>query len=84
MYVWYPWRSEEDTGCPGTGIMDSYEPPCGCWESNPDPLQQQQVLLTTEPSLRAPKTVYFIHEEGERTKSESVKVHRVAEADSRQ
>lgn len=50
----YPWRPEEGTGCPGTGVMDSCEPLCGCWESNPDPLQQQ-VLLTTEPSLWPPR-----------------------------
>lgn len=55
VYAWYPWRSEEGTGYPGTGIMDSYESPCGCWESNSDPLQQQQVLLTTEPSLWLPR-----------------------------
>lgn len=52
--AWYPRRSEEGTGCPGTGLMDSCEPPCGCWESNLDPLQQQ-VLLTTEPSVRPPR-----------------------------
>lgn len=53
--AWYPWRSEERTVCPGTGVLDSCEPPSRCWESNPDPLQWQQVLLTTEPSLRPPR-----------------------------
>ena len=24
---------------------------CGCWELNPGPLEEQPVLLTTEPSL---------------------------------
>jgi hypothetical protein len=28
------------------------EPPCGCWESNPGPLEEQPVLLTAEPSLQ--------------------------------
>jgi hypothetical protein len=32
-----------------SGMM---EPPCGCWEPNLAPLQEQQVLLTFEPSLQ--------------------------------
>ena len=28
------------------------ELPCGSWELNPSPLQEQSVLLTTEPSLQ--------------------------------
>ena len=35
-----------------TGVPDGCEPPCGFWELNPDPLQEQQMLLTTEPSLQ--------------------------------
>ena len=36
----------------GTGITDSYELPCRCWELNPGPRQEEQpVLLTMEPSL---------------------------------
>lgn len=31
-------------------ITDGCEPPCGCWELNLDPLQEQLVFLTTEPS----------------------------------
>lgn len=38
-------------GILGTKITDDCEPPCGCLEENPDPLQEQQVLLTSEPSL---------------------------------
>ena len=37
---------------PGTGIRDSCELPCGCWELNPGPLEEQPVLLTAEPSLQ--------------------------------
>ena len=33
-------------------ITDGYEPPCGCWELNSGPLEEQSVLLTTEPSLQ--------------------------------
>jgi hypothetical protein len=32
--------------------MDSCEPPCGCWDLNSGPLEEQSVLLTTEPSLQ--------------------------------
>jgi len=32
-------------------ITDGYEPPCGCWDLNSGPLEEQSVLLTTEPSL---------------------------------
>ena len=35
----------------GTGVVDDRELPCGCWESNLEPLEEQPVLLTTEPSL---------------------------------
>lgn len=34
------------------GDTDTYEPPCECWESNMGPLEEQPVLLTTEPFLR--------------------------------
>jgi len=33
-------------------ITDGCEPPCGCWELNSGPLEEQPVLLTTEPSLQ--------------------------------
>ncbi|GAB1287890.1 Golgi pH regulator [Apodemus speciosus] len=36
-------------------ITDSCEPPCGCWELNSRPLEEQSVLLTAEPSLQPPK-----------------------------
>ena len=29
------------------------EPPCDCWELNSGPLEQQPVLLTSEPSLQS-------------------------------
>ncbi|XP_063140386.1 alpha-N-acetyl-neuraminyl-2,3-beta-galactosyl-1,3-N-acetyl-galactosaminide alpha-2,6-sialyltransferase isoform X5 [Rattus norvegicus] len=32
-------------------ITDS-EPPCGCWDLNSGPLEEQSVLLTAEPSLQ--------------------------------
>jgi hypothetical protein len=36
---------------PGTGVTDSCELPCECWELNLGPLEEQAVLLTIEPSL---------------------------------
>jgi hypothetical protein len=39
---------------PETGVTDSCELPCWCWELNLDPLEEQPVLLTTEPSLQPP------------------------------
>ena len=32
-------------------ITDGCEPPCGCWELNSGPLEEQAMLLTSEPSL---------------------------------
>ena len=46
-----------DTPEEGVGfhfITDGWEPPCGCWELNLGPLEEQSVLLTTEPSLQPP------------------------------
>jgi hypothetical protein len=37
---------------PETGGTDSCESPCGYWELNPGPLQEQPVLLTSEPPLQ--------------------------------
>lgn len=39
--------------CPGTGVTSGYVP-CGSWESNPGPLDEQIVLLPTETSFQPP------------------------------
>jgi hypothetical protein len=39
---------------------DGCELPCGCWELNPGPLEEQPVLLSSEPSLQ-PKVLIFIN-----------------------
>ena len=39
-------------------IIGGCEPPCGCWELNSGPLEEQPVLLTAEPSLQ-PNPVNF-------------------------
>ena len=54
--AWYLWRSEEDIRYPGARVMYYCEMSCGCWESNPGPLQKQE-LLTTETSLQTPDKV---------------------------
>jgi hypothetical protein len=51
-------ESEGDSRSPGTGVMDSFELPCKCWESNLD-LVQKQLLLTTEPSPALSTTFFF-------------------------
>lgn len=51
----FPERPENVARSTGTGIMDSPEPPCECWECNPGSLQKQQMLLTTEALLFSPE-----------------------------
>ena len=33
-------------------VTDGCEPPCGCWDLNSGPSEEQSVLLTAEPSLQ--------------------------------
>ena len=40
-------------------LIDGCEPPCGCWELNSGPLEEQAVLLTTEPSLQPPFPLFI-------------------------
>jgi len=40
-------------------ITDGCEPPCGCWELNSGPLEEQSMLLTTEPSLQPLNAVLY-------------------------
>lgn len=43
---------------PGAGVTGGWEPPCGRWEPNTAPLQQQQLLLTAEPALQSHPVYY--------------------------
>jgi hypothetical protein len=45
-------RPEESIGSSGTGAIDVGESPCGCWELNPGPLEEQSVLLSADSSLQ--------------------------------
>jgi hypothetical protein len=49
----------EDIRAPGTGISDSCELPCACWELNLSPLEVQSVLLTLS-HLSSPHHAVFI------------------------
>ena len=40
-------------------ITDGCEPPCGCWELNSGPLEEQSLLLTAEPSLQPCKHTFW-------------------------
>jgi hypothetical protein len=40
--------------------LDGHEPPCGRWELNPGPLEEQQVSLTAEPSLQSHKDGFVL------------------------
>lgn len=38
----------------GITVRCNFELPCGCWDLNSGPLEEQPVLLTAEPSLGTP------------------------------
>lgn len=54
MCLTYPKRPEGGIGSAGTGAMVSFKLACGCWEPRPVPQQEQQVLLTAQPSCQSP------------------------------
>ena len=41
--------------------MDDCEPPCGSWELNSGPLEEQLVLLTADPSHQPMLIIGFIY-----------------------
>jgi hypothetical protein len=49
-----PREAREGLGCPATEITDDRKPACGCLEPTWGPQQEQQVLLTAEPSPQPP------------------------------
>ena len=49
--VFAPQKAENGVRSPGTGVTDDCEPPCGCWESKPEALQEQQMLFPVSPSF---------------------------------
>lgn len=54
-------KGQGSVGASGTGITGGCEVPWGCWEPNPGPLEEQRVLLATEPSLQPQHRTFFKH-----------------------
>lgn len=52
MYMQCMQRPEDGIGSLETGVTDSCKLPCLCSELNPGSLQEQQVLINTEPLLQ--------------------------------
>jgi hypothetical protein len=52
IFIWCLACMYEDVESPGTGVTDSCELPCRCWELKPGPLEAQSVLLTVDSSLQ--------------------------------
>lgn len=52
MHTWCSQRPEEGVISSGTGVTGGYDPPCEHWELKHSLLQEQQVLLTAEPSFQ--------------------------------
>lgn len=58
MHAWCPWMPEKGVGSPGTRVVDGCELRCRCWNPNPSPLQEKQVLnCWTRPT--APVHLFF-------------------------
>lgn len=60
MYIIIPqiystYEGQKRVGSSGTRVTEGCEPPCACCECNPGPLEEQQVLLTIDPSLQPKK-----------------------------
>lgn len=51
LHTWYVGKSKEVNKPPEIGVRGGCEPQSEFWKSNPDPFQDQQLFLTTEPSL---------------------------------
>lgn len=51
IYAWWPKISEKHIEYPKTRLKHGCVPPSGRWKSNLGRLQEQQVALTSEPTL---------------------------------
>ena len=52
MNIWCPWITEEDIEFSGTRVTDGCKSPCGCWDWNAGPLEEETFFLITEVSLQ--------------------------------
>lgn len=51
-------------GSPGTEVIDGCQLPCGCWDRNPEPLQEQQGALdlgANSPASSLPPHYYLFN-----------------------
>lgn len=53
MCVWCPRKPEESIESCRMVVTDGSGLPCSCWELNPDPPEEQSMLLTPEASLQS-------------------------------
>jgi hypothetical protein len=60
MYMSTPLLSLDTQKRASDPITNGCEPPCGCWELNSGPLEEQLVLLTTEPCLQPRSFFLFV------------------------
>jgi hypothetical protein len=51
-------EARESGGCPGTGVTDGCQPPCGWWELNLDTMEKLSVFLAAEPFLQLHKHIF--------------------------
>lgn len=54
-------RLEKGAGTAGTGIIDGFKLPWGCWRPNLGPLQEQQMLLMAKLALEFPHYIFLKH-----------------------
>ena len=59
--AWWPLRPEEGTESPGTSVTAGFKLPYGSWELNLDALEEQGVLLTTEPFYQPQELVFCVY-----------------------
>jgi len=55
VHAWCPQSPEEGFGISRAGVTGECGLLCGCWRSNPGPLQVHSVLITAELSLQSPR-----------------------------
>lgn len=53
-----PRETKRNHQMPWDPVTNGCEPPYGCWVSNPGPLEEHTVLVTTEPG---PESLLFNH-----------------------
>lgn len=58
-HVQYPQSPEEGFRSPGTQDTHSCEPPRGCWEQNPGPVEEQSVHLPTNSAISPAHPIIF-------------------------